>query len=125
MTYMTPGSTERRCDMKNLRALYLRVIESLYMRSIQSAAPLPGTDPDDGGHMELTVGWNSKTARNRPLFIINMKHTHGGLTSRMLMSPAQVDLFHLYLGEALADSSTKFGWVEAPDWDTRYMRVPE
>lgn len=112
--------------MKRLRLLYVWALERLYLRAIQTRY-VEGTDPDDGGHGELKWGWNDPDGTNRPLIMVQLKHTKTGQCMRMLMSPAQVLLQNLYTQEALQDQARKFGYdpLEPPEYDTRYIRVPD
>jgi hypothetical protein len=108
-----------------LRRFYTHWLERLYLRAIQQAPPLPGTDPDDGEHGELRVAWNDPVKGNRPLFVVIMSHIQRGRTARLIMSPRQVDLLRGYIDDAIDDQSRKFHYTETPDWDTRFMRAPE
>jgi hypothetical protein len=102
------------------------VLEWLYLRSLQTTPPVRGTDPDTGGHGTLRVGWNDARDGNRPLFVVIMGHSAHPITSRLLVSPKQIANFNAYIFDALSDQSSKFGYADdPPDWDTRYMRVPE
>jgi hypothetical protein len=112
--------------MNVIRRVYVTLLERLYLRVMQSSPPLPGTDPDDGGHMEMRWGWNDPTGNNRPLFVVIVKHTKTGNVTRMMMSPKQVDLAMTYTWDALIDQGKKFGYTSStpPDYDTRWIRVP-
>ena len=109
-----------------LKRLYVRVLEYLYLRAIQSRH-VSGTDPDDGGHMVLRWGWNDPRGRNRPFIMAQLKNTKTNAIAGILMSPRQAHGLEMYLHEAIGDQAAKFGYMplDPPEYDTRYIRVPD
>jgi hypothetical protein len=100
------------------------LIERLYLRTFQTQH-VTGTDPDDGGHMTLRIGWNDPTGDNRPIFCVIMQHSQSTVRARMLLSPAQMLNFVNFAGDAVDSQTEKFGHIEPLDYDTRYTRTPD
>lgn len=107
--------------MKNF---WLRFVEWLYLRACQTNH-VTGTDPDDGGHMTLRIGWNSPTdaGGNRPIFCVIMQHSQRSVRARMLLSPEQMAKFVGFTGNAVKSQMKEFGHTEPLDYDTRYLRA--
>jgi len=107
-----------------MRNLWLRFVEWLYLSAFQTKH-VTGTDPDDGGHMTLRIGWNSPSGRNRPLFCVIMQHSQATVRARMLLSPAQLNEFVRFAGDAVKSQQAEFVLPEPMEYDTRWMRVPD
>jgi hypothetical protein len=107
-----------------MKRLWRRLIEWLFLRTMQTRY-VEGTDPDDGGHGELRVAWNDPHGHNRPLFVVIMNHTRSKETARLIVSPKQASLFASYVLGGIREQKRKFEYTEAPDWDTRYIRVSD
>lgn len=106
--------------------MWLWLIETLYLRTVQTRY-VEGTDPNNGGHVELRIAWNDPRGHNRPLFAVLMTHTRTGQRTRMLLSPNQLHLFMLYGDDALGAQSRSFRYdvTNPPEWDTRWIRVSD
>ena len=107
-----------------MKRLWQRLIERLYLRTFQTNH-VTGTDPDDGGHMTLRLGWNDPTGDNRPIFCVIMGHTMTTVHSRMLLSPTQMAGFARFARDAVTNQTAMFGHDEPLDYDTRYTRTPD
>lgn len=107
-----------------MKRLWRRLIERLFLRAFQTQHVM-GTDPDDGGHMTLRIGWNDPTGDNRPIFCVIMGRSQSTVRTRMLLSPAQMAAFTRFARDAVTNQTAMFGHDEPLSYDTRYMRVPD